>query len=84
MNSSPGDVERVVRDYLIAVEKMPDAFDANVKLFADGAGLDSLETAELSVILEDEFGTDPYSEGQTPETVGDIVNFYSAQGAEAL
>lgn len=42
-----------------------------------GLGLDSLETAELSAILEDEFGTDPFGEGLLPETVADIVAFYA-------
>ena len=83
MNIATTDVEKVVRDYLTEVEKLPDTFDANLKLFAGGAGLDSLETAELSAILEDHFETDPYSEGQTPETVGEILDFYRAQGAES-
>jgi len=43
----------------------------------DGLGLDSLETAELSAILEDELGTDPFGAGLLPETVGDIVAFYA-------
>ncbi|GAA4088566.1 acyl carrier protein [Nocardioides kongjuensis] len=43
----------------------------------EGLGLDSLETAELSAILEDEFGTDPFGAGQLPETVADIVAFYA-------
>jgi acyl carrier protein len=38
--------------------------------------LDSLELAELSVMLEDSFGRDPYSEGIVPRTVGEIVAFY--------
>ena len=47
-------------------------------LFADGIGFDSLETAELSAMLEDEFGHDPFSSGEMPETVQDIVDFYEA------
>lgn len=43
----------------------------------DGLALDSLETAELSAILEDEFGTDPFGAGLLPETVADIVAFYA-------
>jgi acyl carrier protein len=46
-------------------------------LFADGLGLDSLETAELSAMLEDEFGTDPFSQGQMPDTVADLLAFYA-------
>jgi acyl carrier protein len=38
--------------------------------------LDSLELAELSVLLEDNLGRDPYTEGIVPSTVGDIVAFY--------
>jgi len=48
-------------------------------LYGDGLGLDSLEAAELSAVLEDEFGTDPFSAGgEMPETVGEIVAFYEA------
>lgn len=39
-------------------------------------GLDSLELAELSAALEDELGSDPYTEGLLPETVGEVVGFY--------
>ena len=38
--------------------------------------LDSLQTAELSATLEDELGSDPFSEGLLPETVGEIIEFY--------
>ncbi|HVU71891.1 MAG TPA: acyl carrier protein [Mycobacteriales bacterium] len=44
-------------------------------LYAD-LELDSLEVAELSVLLEDELGTDPYSQGIVPRTVGELVAFY--------
>ena len=43
-------------------------------------GLDSLESAELSAVLEDEFGTDPFSSGLMPETVQEIVDFYAGAG----
>jgi acyl carrier protein len=52
-------------------------------LFADGLGLDSLETAELSAVLEDEYGKDPFSSDVMPQTVGDIVDFYDAAVAGA-
>lgn len=39
--------------------------------------LDSLELAELSAELEDALGRDPYSEGIVPETVGELVGYYS-------
>jgi acyl carrier protein len=52
--------------------------DGETALFADGLGLDSLETAELSAMLEDEFGKDPFSQGQMPDTVTDLLAFYDA------
>ena len=51
------------------------AVTAASKLTAD-LELDSLELAELSAVLEDELGRDPYSEGLVPETVGELVAFY--------
>ena len=42
----------------------------------DDLSLDSLEVAELSAVLEDDLGSDPYSEGATPRTVGEVVDFY--------
>lgn len=39
-------------------------------------GMDSLELAELSSILEDDLGSDPYTEGIVPATVGELVGFY--------
>ena len=38
--------------------------------------LDSLELAELSVLLEDNLGRDPYTEGIVPRTVDDVAAFY--------
>ncbi len=49
--------------------------DANL---VDDLELDSLELAELSALLEDELGTDPYSAGIVPRTVREILEFYSA------
>ncbi len=45
------------------------------KLTSD-LGMDSLELAELSAVLEDELGHDPYSEGIVPETVAELVGYY--------
>ena len=39
-------------------------------------GIDSLELAELSAALEDDLGSDPYTEGLIPETVAELVGFY--------
>jgi acyl carrier protein len=46
-------------------------------LLVEDLALESLEMAEVSVALEDTYGTDPYSEGAVPRTVGDIVEFYA-------
>ena len=46
-------------------------------LFED-VGLDSLEIAELSAMLEDDLGTDPWSAGLVPQTVGDVVGYYAS------
>lgn len=42
--------------------------------------LDSLELAELSAALEDELGSDPYTQGLAPETVGQLISFYKVAG----
>lgn len=39
-------------------------------------GLDSLEVAELSAALEDDLGSDPYTEGQVPRTIAEVIEFY--------
>lgn len=70
-------VETTVRNFLDVAGKLPDEFGPDTPLFEGGAGLDSLETAELSALLEDEFGSDPYSEGELPQTVGEILGFYA-------
>jgi acyl carrier protein len=44
----------------------------------DDLDLDSLEIAELSAVLEDDLGTDPYSAGIIPRTVAEVVAFYRA------
>lgn len=44
----------------------------------DELEMDSLEVAELSAILEEELGRDPYSEGIVPRTVGEVVEFYAS------
>ena len=43
----------------------------------DDLDLDSLELAELSVMLEDEYGHDPYTAGVVPRTVAEIAAFYA-------
>lgn len=67
--------EQAVRGFLARADKDPEV-DQHASLFADGLGLDSLETAELSAVLEDELGTDPFSEGQLPQNIAEILDFY--------
>lgn len=78
MSATPAEVEKTVTDFLVRIDKRGADFTTSTPLYADGAGLDSLETAELSAVLEDAFGTDPFSADRMPETVADIVAFYDA------
>ncbi len=73
----------VINDFLQRAEKGTEGWTDETGLWGDGLGLDSLEAAELSAMLEDEFGTDPFSAGgDLPERVGDIVAFYAGARAE--
>jgi acyl carrier protein len=64
-----------MRTFLRRANK-PDDLNSDTSLFGDGLGLDSLETAELSATLEDELGSDPFSQGDMPRTVGEVLDFY--------
>jgi acyl carrier protein len=74
--------EQTLRAFLERVDKSVE-FGRDTTLYADGIGLDSLETAELSAMLEDEFGRDPFSSDTMPQTVGDILDFFDAAVADA-
>ncbi|MDT4891306.1 MAG: acyl carrier protein [Pseudonocardiales bacterium] len=74
-------LDETLRSFLTRVGKNAE-FDLSTPLYADGLGLDSLETAELSAVLEDEFGNDPFSADTMPQTVGDLSAFYAAAVAE--
>jgi len=76
-------VRAVITDFLARIEKNVGPWTDDTSLWGGGLGLDSLEAAELSAMLEDTFGTDPFStEGDLPERVGDIVAFYAAVATE--
>jgi acyl carrier protein len=82
------DVQSSIMEMIQALLERTDKGDLPVtmetQIHGDGLGLDSLETAELSAILEDEFGTDPFGAGLMPETVAEIVEFYTdGDGATA-
>lgn len=83
MRPSHHDLDATVRSFLIRANKPVQDLELTTALYADGLGLDSLETAELSAVLEDAFGADPWSSGEMPQTVGDITAFYDAVPAEA-
>jgi acyl carrier protein len=70
-------VEATIRSFLERADKLVE-FTPETPIFGEGLGLDSLEAAELSALLEDEFGTDPFSAGDFAETVGQIYDFYAA------
>ena len=77
---SRAEVDETIQSFLKRVGKLKE-LSSDMPLFAEGLGLDSLETAELSAMLEDEFGTDPFGAGLMPETVGQIVEFYTSGNA---
>jgi acyl carrier protein len=73
------DAEKTVRKALRSLLKRREGKEVDVSLddgLYDQLQLDSLEVAELSAELEDELGTDPYSQGVVPRTVGEVVEFY--------
>ena len=79
MSSDTTPVRQTVSDFLVRVKKGRDELPDDLALFGDGLALDSLEAAELSVVLEDAYGRDPFSAGgELPQTVGDVLSFYEA------
>lgn len=77
MGTDPTAVRDVIETFLARADKSHDDLSDQTSLWGDGLGLDSLEAAELSAMLEDTFGTDPFSaDDEMPETVGDILTFY--------
>ena len=79
MNDVQGSILTLIKSLLERSDKGDVAVDMDTTIHGDdGLGLDSLETAELSAMLEDEFGTDPFGVGLMPETVAEIVAFYTS------
>lgn len=64
--------QRLMSDRGSPVEKV----DFDRPLYEDGYGLDSMDSATLSAMLEEQFQDDPYSGGQYPRTLGEIVAYY--------
>jgi acyl carrier protein len=82
MSADTDQVRTSITQFLERVKKnVPDELTDELSLYAEGLGLDSLDAAELSAQLEDEFGSDPFTAAlqagdDLPETVGDIVAYY--------
>jgi len=76
MSNSQNPAEETIRGFLARIGKDAE-FDASTSLYGDGLGLDSLEVAELSVLLEDTHGRDPFSAGLDVTTVGQVLDFYA-------
>jgi acyl carrier protein len=74
-------VESAIKGFLRRAKKQDDGLTPETSLFAGGIGLDSLGAAELSAVLEDELGSDPFSNGEMPQTVGEILDFYDESNA---
>ncbi|GAB2974235.1 hypothetical protein [Nocardioides montaniterrae] len=78
MNDVQDSIVTIIESLLEQADKAGTPVAMDTLLHGDeGLGLDSLQTAELSATLEDELGTDPFSAGEMPETVGEIVAFYA-------
>jgi acyl carrier protein len=76
MQATPDDIVETIHTFLVRAKKVDIDLATDTALYGDGIGLDSLDAAELSAVLEDRHGRDPFSAGELPATVGDIVDFY--------
>ena len=76
-------VGNLLRVFLARANKAEAVVTDETSLVAGGLDLDSLELAELSAMLEDEIGRDPFSEGFLPENVGELFAFYDAVPSES-
>jgi acyl carrier protein len=54
-----------------------DGVDLSRSLYEDGYGLNSMDTASFSAMLNEQFGADPYSAGEVPHNLGEIVAYYN-------
>ena len=61
----------------VLVASLPEGTEFDQADLYDDLQFDSLEVAELSAILEDDLGRDPYTEGLVPRTVAEVVAFYT-------
>lgn len=76
MSDLRGRVERVLSEVLRLKGTPRGTFALEDALYETGVGLDSLDAATFSVLLEREFGKDPYRARAFPQTLGDVISFY--------
>jgi acyl carrier protein len=67
-----------VRELVSRRAPCPDDLTLESDLIRD-LEMDSLELAELSATLEEEYGVDPYSVGQLARTPGELLAFYQGR-----
>ncbi len=53
--------------------------DPGTVLYDGGYGLDSMDTATLSAMLGERFEDDPYTDGTFPQTLNEIIAYYSSR-----
>ena len=82
--ASAKNVQKIVLDEINTILKRKDPSakpaDPKERLFGGESGMDSLDLAELIVRLEGIFGTDPFSRGQSVQTVAELIAFYEREG----
>jgi acyl carrier protein len=71
--------ERIILEILAKKGTLREALSVENDLQSD-LGMDSLDLAELSVMLEREFGKDPYSKGIFPRNLGQLLDYYEKAG----
>ena len=71
-------VLEILRGLLKRREQPPDDVSAASPLYTDGLNLDSLEVAEFSAMLEQELGRDPFTDGELPKTVAEVIQYYES------
>lgn len=77
MSEAKKTIYRVMDGLLERREDGAPTFSSDSRFFED-LDMDSLEVAELSAALEDELGTDPFSQGLLPSTLADLIAFYES------
>jgi len=75
--------EQTVRGFVARAKPEAPELELDTPLYADGVGLDSLEAAELSALLEDVVGSDPFTSDEMPQTLRDILGFYGEVPVQA-